>query len=130
MVDVKPADMSIAGPAEVVRLHVVIGNRANRRGPRNKAVFVVVPAGGVEVGQEAQLAGVTFPNQILPENVGDQNLLITPAKLIEVGVGVLLEHVEGGDIVLPAVVIVIAKNARAQVGVIENEAAEIAHERL
>ena len=122
--------MSIAGPAEVVRLHVVIGNRANRRGPRNKAVFVVVPAGVIEIGQESQLAGITFPNQILPENVGDQNLLITPAKLIEVRVSVLLEHVEGGDIVLPAVVVVVAENADPQVGVVENEAAEIAHERL
>src|SRR5207249_5634276 len=103
--------MSIAGPAEVVRLHVVIGNRANRRGPRNKAVFVVVPAGVIEIGQESQLTGITFPNQILPENVGDQNLLITPAKLIEVRIGVLLEHVKGGDIVLPAVVVVIAENA-------------------
>ena len=82
MVDVKPADMSIAGPAEVVRLDVVIGHCANRCGPHDKAVFVVVSAGVVEVGQEAQLAGVTFPNQILPVNIGHVNLLVASAKFI------------------------------------------------
>ena len=74
--------MSVAGPAEVVGLHVMIGDRANRRGPRDKAIFVIVPAGVVEICQEAQFAGVPFPNQILPENIGQVDLLLAPAKLI------------------------------------------------
>src|SRR6266571_5235437 len=130
MVDVEPADMSVTGPAEVVGLHVMIGDRTNRRRPGNKAIFVIMPAGVVEVGQEAQFAGVTFPNQILPENVGHVNLLLAPAKLIQVGVGVLLEHVEGGDVVLPAIAVVIAEDADAKISIVEDETAKIAHERL
>ena len=130
VVDVKPADVSVAGPAEVVRLHVVIGDRADRRRPRDETILVVVPARIVEIGQETQLAGVAFPNQILPKNIRDQNLLVAPTELIQVRVGVLLEHVEGGEVVLPAVVVVVAEDADAEVGVVENEAAKIAHERL
>src|SRR5215469_11901795 len=117
-------------PADVVRLHVVIGNRADWRGPRNETILVVVPTNVVEIGQESELAGVAFPNQILPENIGDQNLLITPAELIEVGVCVLLKHVESGDVILPTIVVVIAEDADAQIGVVENEASKIAYERL
>ena len=130
VVDVEPADVSVAGPAEVIRLHVMIGDRADWRGPRDETVFVVMAAIVVEVSQETELAGVTFPNQILSENVRDVNLLLAPAELVEVRVSVFLEHVEGGDVVLPAVVVVIAENTNAQVGVVENETAEIAHERL
>ena len=107
MIDVKPANVSVAGPAEIVSLQVM-----------------------VDICQETELAGITFPNQILPKDVGHVNLLFTPTELIQVGVRVLLEHIEGGDVVLPAVVAVIAEDADAQVGIVENEAAKIAHERL
>ena len=40
------------------------------------------------------------------------------------------QHFEGSDVVLPAVVVVVAENADAEIGVVENEAAKIAHERL
>ena len=40
------------------------------------------------------------------------------------------QHVEGGDVVLPAVVVVVAENARAEIGVVEDEPAKIAHEWL
>src|SRR6266498_399285 len=79
---------------------------------------------------KTQLAGVTFPYQILPEDVGHVNLLLTPAELIQIRVSVLLEHIECGDVVLPAVVVVITKDADRKVGIVENEAAEIAHKRL
>ena len=89
-----------------------------------------MPTGVVEICQKTELAGITFPNQILPENIGQVNLLLTPTELIQIGVRVLFEHVEGSDVVLPAVVVVIAEDADAEVGIVENEAAEIAHERL
>src|SRR3984893_4503209 len=108
----------------------MIGDRADWRGPRDEAVFVVMPAIVVEVSQETEFAGVTFPNQILSENVRDINLLLAPVELVEVRVSVFLQHVERGNVVLPAVVVVVAKNANAQVRVVENETAKIAHERL
>src|SRR5258705_8594664 len=130
MVDVQPTDVSVAGPAEIVRLHVMVGDCADRRGPRNETILVVMSAGVVEISQESKFPSVTFPNQILSESVGYVNLLFAPTELIQVGVGVLLEHIEGSDVVLPAVIVVIAKDADAEVSIVENEAAEIAHERL
>src|SRR5438105_5499716 len=84
----------------------------------------------VEVGEKRELAGVTFPNQILPENVRGINLLRTSREFVEIRIGVFLKHVEPGDVVLPAVVVVIAENPDAEVRIVENETAEIAHERL
>src|SRR5579864_9005840 len=84
----------------------------------------------IEVGQKTQLAGVTFPKQILPENISDVDLLLAPAELVQVGVSVFFQHVERGNVVLPAVVVVIAENSDAEVGIVENETAKIAHERL
>src|SRR5437660_12406219 len=108
----------------------MVGNCADRRGPRNEAVFVVMPTAVIEVRQETELASVTFPNQILPEHIGQVDLLPTPAELIQVGVGVLLEHVEARDVVLPQVVVVIPENPNAKIGIVEDKPAEIAHERL
>ena len=79
---------------------------------------------------KAQLGRVTFREKILAENIGDQDLLIACVELVQIRVGVFLEHVEGGEIVLPAVVVVVAEDARAEIGVVENEAAKIAHEWL
>ena len=56
--------------------------------------------------------------------------MVTPVEFIQVGVGVLLEHAKGGNVVLPPVVVVIAENANAEVCVIKNEAPEIAYEWL
>jgi hypothetical protein len=91
----------------------MIGDRADWRWPRDETVFVVMAAIVIEVSQETELAGVTFPNQILSENVRDIDLLLAPAELVEVRVSVFLQHVEGGDVVLPAVVVVIAENAKS-----------------
>src|SRR2546421_7733540 len=89
-----------------------------------------MPAVVVEVGEKRELTGITFPNQILPENVRGINLLRTSREFVEVGIRVFLEHVEPGNVVLPAVIVVIAENPDAEIGVVENETAEIADERL
>ena len=130
MVDVEPADMSVTCPPEVVRLYVMVGNGTNRRGARYEAIFVVVTASTVEIGQERELPSVALPDQVLPENIGQVDLLVTPIELIQVGVSILFQHVEGRDVILPAVVVVVAENPGAKVCVIKNEAAEIAYEWL
>src|SRR5207244_2962061 len=111
-------------------LHVVIGHSPVRRWLRDEPVRVVVLTFVIEISQKRQFVRVSLPNYILPENVGCINLLRTPAELVEIGIGVLLQHVESGDVVLPAVVVVIAENTNTEIGVVENEAAEIADERL
>ena len=62
MIDVQPADVAVAGPAEVISLDVMIGDRADGRRTRNETILIVVPTGVVEVREEAQLPCITFPN--------------------------------------------------------------------
>ena len=52
------------------------------------------------------------------------------SKRVEAAVGVLLQPVEEGQVVLVAVGRVVAEEADAEVGVAEDEAAEVADERL
>src|ERR1700730_10411993 len=130
MIDIEPADVSIAGPAEVICLDIMVADRADRCGACNKTVLVVMTAVVVEVGEETQLTGVPFPDQILAKNIRDINLLLASAELVEIGIGILLQHVERGDVVLPPIIVVVAENSDAKVGVVKNEPAEVAHERL
>src|SRR5205085_4925125 len=127
VIDVEPANVSVAGPAEVIRLQIMIDHGADRRRPGDESVFVVVPAVVIEVPDKRELAGVTLPNQVLPENVRDVDLLLTRIKLVEIGISIFLAHIEGGEIVLPTVVVVVPKNPGAEIGIVKNEAAKIAH---
>src|SRR5207248_6964051 len=122
--------MSVTGPAQVIRLNVMIGHRADRRRPGNEPVLIVMTAVIVEIREETELASVTFPDQILSKHIGYVDLLLAPAELVQVGVGVFLQHVESGNVVLPAIVVVIPENSDAQIRIVKNESAEIAHERL
>src|SRR2546421_5715077 len=108
----------------------MIDDGADRRWPGDESVLVVVPAVVVEVADEGELAGVTFPNQILPENIRDIDLLLARIELVQVGISILLAHIERGEIVLPAVIIVVPKNSDAEIGVVENKSAEVTHKRL
>ena len=95
-----------------------------------KSVLVVVPLAAIEVGVKAQLRGVALGEKILAENIRDEDLLIAPVELVQIGVSVLFEHVESGHVVLPEIIVVVAEDADAEIRVVENEAAKIAHERL
>src|SRR5712691_11630387 len=108
----------------------MIDDGANRRRAGDESVLIVMSAVVVEVADKRELAGVTFPNQVLPKNVGDIDLLLARIELVQVRVSIFLAHVEGREVVLPAVVIVVTKNPETKIGVIENKSAEIAHERL
>lgn len=103
---------------------------AERFGADQAAGAVVVQAAAVEVRVEAQLRGVAFPDEVLPVGVEHDDALVARVEGVQVGEGVLFAEVEDGEIVLPLVVVRVAKNPEAQVGVVENEAAKIAVERL
>src|SRR5712671_1928926 len=107
----------------------MIDDGADRRRPGDESVFVVMPAVVVEVANKREFASVTFPNQILPEHIRDVDLLFARIELIQIGIRVLLAHIERGQIVLPSVVIVVSKNPDTEIGIVENETAKIAYER-
>src|SRR6476659_99988 len=104
MGDVQPANVPIASPSEIVSLEVMIADIADRGRTSDEIVLVVMTFPAVEIGMETQLRGVALCKKILAKNIRDKNLLITPIKLIEVGVGIFLQHVEGNEIVLPEVI--------------------------
>src|SRR5437764_12749595 len=107
-----------------------MSNRADRRRPGDEIVLIVVARCFVEVRMEAELRGVAFRKKILPENVEHDDALIARVELIEIGISVFLAHVERDDVVLPPVVVVVAEEAEAEIRIVKDEAAEIAHERL
>ena len=100
------------------------------RGTRDESVLIVMATRAIEIREKAELGRVALGEKILPKNIRDQHLLIARIKLVQVRVGIFLEHLEGGEIVLPAIVVVIAKDAGAEIGVVKDETAKIAHERL
>src|SRR5205814_889762 len=130
VIDVEPADVSVTGPAEVIRLQIMIDHGAEQVRSSKKTIFVVMPAVIVEVADKRQLAGITFPNQVLAENIRDVDLLFAWIEFVEIGISILLPHIERGQIVLPAIVVVVPENPDAEIRVVENESAEVAHERL
>ena len=79
------------------------------------AGLVEVPLTAVEVRVKAELCRVAFPNKILLEDIRDKDLLIARVEFIQVGIGVLLAHVEPDHVVLPEIVVVVAEDADAEV---------------
>ena len=127
---VPAVDVSVARPAEVKRVDLVIAQLPERGGADEVAIAVVVRAAVVEVRVEAGLRGVAVPEGVLSIDVRDDHALVARVKGVQVGVGVLLAQVEGGEVVLKLVVVVVAEDACAEVHVVEDEAAKVAVENL
>ena len=68
--------------------------------------------------------------EILPVKVGDRDALFAKIERVQAGVRVLLETIEHSQVVLIAIRRVVAEGANAEVGVVEDEAAKVAVERL
>ena len=79
---------------------------------------------------DAELLRVAVDEEVLPVEVGDGDLLIAELQRVQAGVGVFLQPVEDGQVVLVAIGGVVAEDAHAEVRVVEDEAAEVAVERL
>ena len=104
---------------------------ADRRGTHQDAVAVVLEARPVAHVVDAELLRVAVDEEVLP----DRGWRWPPAdrgarSRVEAGVGVLLQPVEDGQVVLVAIGRVVAEEADAEVRVGEDEAAEVAVERL
>src|SRR4051812_48981303 len=78
----------------------------------------------------AELLRVTADEEVLPIQIGNGDPLFAKLQRVESGVGVFLEPVENGEVVLIAIRGVVAERAHAEVRVVEDEAAEVAVERL
>ena len=130
VIDVEAADVPETRFAEVDGPDLVRREYSDRRRTNEDAVAVVVEVGAVAHEVHAELLGVTADEKVLPIQIGDGDLLIAEFHCVEAGVGVFLEPVEDGQVVLVAIGRVVAEDARAEVGVVEDEAAKIAVEWL
>ena len=78
----------------------------------------------------AHLRCVSREQEILAIRVGDDDLLIAQRHGIQPAVGVLLQKIEIGDVVLPAIRIEIAEDTQARLLFDEQKTAKIAIESL
>src|SRR3954469_18673980 len=101
------------------------GSRAN-----DVAVFIIMGAAVIEIRVKAKLRGVALPKKILAIQIRDDHFLVAIVEGVQFGIGVLLAHVEAGDIVLKTIIIPIPKNAAAEIDVIKNKTAKIRIESL
>src|SRR4051812_3648323 len=108
----------------------MIAHITERRRASEKTVLVVMAIRLVDAGVETQLRGVAFKAKVLLIGIRDEDLLPARIETIQVGIGILLAHVEVGEVVLQAVVVGVAEDADSEIGIVKDEAAEIAHERL
>src|SRR5947208_184431 len=109
-----PANVAVSGPAKVKGVDEMILDRADRRRAGDEIVLVVVSRAFVQVRMETELGRVAFCQKILAEKVQDKNALIAVVELIQVGISILLAHVERDEVVLPAVVVVVAEEPDAE----------------
>ncbi len=131
MVDVDAADVTESRGADVGGVDGVGREDANRRRTHQDAVAVVLEALLVVQLVDAEFLGEPFDEEVLPIEVRDTDLLAAPLRqCIEAAVRVLFALVEDGQVVLEAVRGVVAEHPDAGVGVGEDEAAEVARERL
>src|SRR5687767_7672658 len=79
---------------------------------------------------KTSLDRVALANEILPEDVGDVNILMTRVEAVQPAVRVFLEHREVGAVELVPVVVERAKHARAKVVVGKDKPAKVGNERL
>ena len=79
---------------------------------------------------KAELGSVAAPQEVLAIQVGDDHALVAAIEPVQLGVGILLEQVEHDEVVLPAVVVEVPEQARAEINVVEDEPAKVAVERL
>src|SRR3954447_17750504 len=84
----------------------------------------------IKVGQKGEFSRITFVEEILLEYVCHQDLLMARVERIQVRIGILLAHIEVHEIVLDAIVVPIAEDARSEVCVGEDESSKIRDKRL
>ncbi len=76
---------------------------ADRRGPRQKSVVVVVNSGVVLIVVNAELRCVARLEEILHVQIRDDHLLVPWLECVESAVRIFFEEVEIREVVFPAV---------------------------
>ncbi len=127
---IEPLDVPFARPAEIDHVDLMRGEIAHRIRTDEKIIVVKMQGGFITHVMHTELCGIAKPNKILPVKVGNQNLLISPIKGIQLTVGIFLQHLEEDEVVLIPIVPKVAEKTGRQVRVIEEKTAKVAIECL
>src|SRR5262249_27374353 len=128
--EVEAAEVAVSRDTRVVRADLVGPHAADLGRADEEAVLVVVDGGLVAAVVVRERERVPVGEEVLPEHVRDHDALVAALERVELAVRVLLEQLEPGGVVLPAIVPSVAEEASPEVRVVEDEPAEIRHERL
>src|SRR5688572_4303343 len=103
---------------------------ANQCRPDQKPVAIEFNTAAIVVVMKTSLDRVALANEILPEDVGDVNVLMARVEAIQAAVRIFLEHRKVSGVELITIVVKGAKHARAEVVVRENETTKVGYKRL
>src|SRR5580692_3205013 len=130
VIHVEPAEVPVAGPAQIRRANFVGLKNSHRRGPHEKPVSVVLHARVVLVVVNAKFGRVARLHEILHIKIRDDHLLVPQLETVQAAVGVLFEKIEIGGVVFPAVRVKVSEKAYARLLVDKNKSAKIAGKTL
>ena len=131
MRQVEAADVAVAVPAQPERVHFFSGQGADGRWSHQKPVLVEMLAARVVQIVAVEQQGVAGPDEVLPEVVHDAEVLAARVEdAIQPAIGVLLEGAKVDEVELITVGAQVAEDSGAESVVAEDEATEVAGERL
>src|SRR5690348_17275834 len=122
--------MSVTTDSEITDFDRVRPHVADRRRPDQKTVAIEFHTAAIVVVMKAALNRVALANEVLPKDIGDVNVLMARVEAVQAAVRVLLQHREIRGVELHAIVVRRSKNARAEIVVGKDKAAEIGNKRL
>ena len=129
---VDAANMAVTVVAEIGDVVTARQLQTERGGALDEAVGIVETIIAVVVEDDRRLRGETGPGEILTIDIGEQDIVVPRrfGDVVQPGIEILLEPTEVGKIVLPAIVVAVAKQADAGLRILEQEAAEVGRKRL
>src|SRR6516165_994323 len=122
--------MAVAGHSNVTGANLVRQRKADWRWTHQEAVLIDEERRLIVIVERAEIQRVASGQEIAPVQVGRIDLLATRPPAVQAAVGVLLQHVEVGQVVLKDVVVERAEQARAGLLIAKDEPAKIAGEAL
>src|SRR5581483_11994849 len=131
LIDIDPAEVPEPRFAQINGVDAMRLKNTDGRRPYEPAVAVVLDVRSVMQHVNAEFLRIPAPEKVLHVQVGNSNLLAAPLEVrIESAVGFLFAAIENRDVVLIAVGCLVAEEPDSKIRVGENEAAEVAAERL
>src|SRR5436305_784846 len=130
MAHVQPANVPVAGPANVVGAYVMRLKNADGCGTHKESVFIEMAAGVILVVVVTELCGVAFEKRVLPVKIRQKHLLMAAAESVQAAVRVFFQKEKICSVILQPVRPQVAKHPHSRLFLREQQATEVAAELL